>query len=67
MENFKIKENYLITVNYMLSNELKDLNDLLINRINTKTSQFKLTIIEIVRRKYLNIYEGYNFEEFNRC
>ena len=66
MEKLKIKENYLITVNYMLSNELKDFYDLLINRINTKTSQFKLKIIEIIRRKYLDIDEGYIFEEFYR-
>ena len=51
----------------MLTNELKDFYDLLFNRINTKTSQFQLIIIEIARRKYLDINEGYNFEEFYRC
>ena len=48
----------------MLSNELKDFYDLIIAKFNTNTSQFKLTIIEIIRRKYLNIKDDYNFEEF---
>ena len=38
----------------MLSIELKDLYDFTIKKIDNNTSQFKLTILEIIRQKYLN-------------
>ena len=48
----------------MISNELKDFYELIIAKINTNASQFKLTIIELIRRKYLNVDDNYDYDQF---